>query len=367
MSDASHSSPQPGADLPDAGTLLAAFQGGVALLTREGEWRLANPAVCELLEAPADALLGTAAHRRLFPEHAAWIDQCLAAHADARATGEPLRIDYRTPTGARRHLHIDIAALDARDGREPLFLLQVDDGTPAHEARVVRDLAHRQQEHLAFGFSHDLRGSLRSIEGFAAQLARQPLDSDGAEHLQRIREAAAHAGRLVDSLVQLSRATTSDYDDAMVDLSLLVAWVVAELQDAEPGRAAEVAVQPGLAVRGDERYLRLMLQQLLHNAWKFSGARDRVRIEVDARDDAPGRLVLSIRDHGCGFDMQYADRILLPFKRLHGAEQGGGHGLGLAIADTVARRHGGQIRAEAVPDAGSVFFVELPAVSGSDA
>ncbi|HST45488.1 MAG TPA: ATP-binding protein, partial [Luteimonas sp.] len=124
--------------------------------------------------------------------------------------------------------------------------------------------------------------------------------------------------------------------------------------------AASIRVQPGIRVQGDERYLKLLLVQLLENAWKFSRECAQVDIRVDAEQQG-GRVVVAVRDSGCGFDMRYADRLFEPFHRLHGAEQAGGHGLGLAIAQRIVERHGGRMWAESETGAGSVFHVDLPA------
>lgn len=367
MPDPLAQAPERVAGLADSEDVSGRPRAGVALVDGDGQWHAVSPALCGMLGEEAANLVGSAAHRRLFAAQAGLIDACLQERADERPAGAPMAVDLPASGGMRR-LAATIEPLAGRAGMAPMFLLRLEEDAANGHPREVLELAHRQQEHLAFGFSHDLRGSLRSIEGFAAQLARQPLDADGRAHLHRIHVAAGQAGRLVDSLVQLSRATTATYDEAPVDLSLLAVWVAAELQDADPQRAAEVSVQPGLATRGDERHLRILLQQLLHNAWKFARAGEPVRIDVTATQHSDaGRMWLTVRDQGRGFDMEYADRILLPFKRLHGPEDGGGHGLGLAIADTVARRHGGCIRMASSTGGGSVFSVELPAVAGSDA
>ena len=228
------------------------------------------------------------------------------------------------------------------------------------EAELAR--GNRQQELFAYGISHDLRAPLRAIEGFAALIdanADTALDATGRDHLARIRAAAARMSGLIDALLALSRASRVELRREPVDLSLLAEWTLAELRDAEPARAVAAKVQPGLLACGDERQLKQLFDQLLHNAWKFSGEREQVRIEVDG-ERRDGLLRLSLRDHGCGFDMRYAARMFEPFQRLHGAEEGGGNGVGLAIAQRIAERHGGRLWAESEPGVGSVFHLELP-------
>src|SRR3546814_889282 len=130
------------------------------------------------------------------------------------------------------------------------------------------------------------------------------------------------------------------------------------------GRDARIDVQPGLQAWGDERQLRLLVTQLLHNAWKFSRDRDRVHVEVEGERHGD-RIVMHVRDHGSGFDMRYADKLFDTFQRLTGPDQAGRNGLGIAILRCIAERHGGRVGAQSEPGAGSTFFVELPAVPDS--
>lgn len=345
---------------PGDAAILASARCGMALVTPQGEWLAANPALCRMLGEPAGSLVGQAAHRRLFPDSAERIDQVLRGLHGDDTMRLGLDVDYRHPDGTLLRLEFDVQAMPRADGTGPLWLLQVHDATAAHRVDAAWQALAQYQEQLGYGLAHDLRASLRAIEGFAKHLEQQPLDASGRDQLERIHGAAAQAGDLVDALVRLSRATTVAHADEPVDLSLLATWVAAELQDMAPGRDAAVAVQPGLVARGDERQLRLMLQQLLHNAWKFSSARERIEIAVEGGVGANGTLELCVRDNGRGFDMRHADKLFLPFRRLHGPEDGGGHGLGLAIVHAIVQRHGGRAWARSQPGAGSRFFVELP-------
>ena len=219
----------------------------------------------------------------------------------------------------------------------------------------------RQQELLAYGISHDLRAPLRAIDNFSALLQRrsaEALDETGRGHLQRIRDAAARMGGLIDDLLAFSSVERGELQSLPVDLSLLAELALAELQEAEPERTLQARVEPGLRVQGDEAQLRTMLVQLLRNAWNFSD--EPVQVVIDGqRED--GRLRLAVRDHGRGFDMRYADKLFEPFQRLHASDEGSGNGLGLAIAKRIVERHGGRLWAHSEPGAGSTFFVELPA------
>lgn len=243
---------------------------------------------------------------------------------------------------------------------------------PSLSERLARSQAELQAlrqefEQFTYAVSHDLRAPLRAIDNFAGLLERRlgdGLDPTARDHLDRIRGASGRLGSLIDALLLLSRAGRHELQPRPVDLSLLAEWAAAELQESEPGRAAAVAVQPGLVAWGDEVLLRQLLQQLLHNAWKFSRGCERVAIEVAGRAQGE-RIVLSVRDHGTGFDMQFADKLFQPFQRLHGPEEGGGHGIGLAVAARIAARHGGAIRAESEPGAGASFHVDLPAAASA--
>jgi signal transduction histidine kinase len=165
---------------------------------------------------------------------------------------------------------------------------------------------------------------------------------------------------LMGALLRLSRVGRLELRSAPVDMSLLADWAAVELQDASPARPARIDVQSGLSALGDEALLRELMQTLLHNAWKFSEGCDQVEIAVTGDQDGDV-LRLRVADKGSGFDMAHADKLFEPFQRLHGPTEGGGHGMGLAIARRIVERHGGAIRGEGVPGQGAAFYVDLPA------
>ena len=231
------------------------------------------------------------------------------------------------------------------------------------ECHAALQALQQERDVFAQALAHDLRAPLRSIDGFAALLARGGGEGFAArDHLHRIRAASARMGALVDALVELARSDRAPFEPARVDLGLLAEWSFAELQDLAPARAAGIDVAAGLFVHGDERQLRRLLQLLLDNAWKFADPAAPVRVHVDGVREG-GRLQVRIHDAGIGFDMRYADKLFAPLQRLHTHEQGGGHGLGLALAQRIVARHGGRLWAESQPGAGSTFHFDLPAAA----
>ena len=338
---------------------FAHAEAGMALLAADGTWLDVNAALARRLGRSRESLLGTAAHEAMFDADTAAriagaVDHLASEHTASR-TQTLFEADDAADPPRRWRLTLSPLAADAG----AITLLQFDDIGALQATR-------RDQDMLAYGLSHDLRAPLRSIAGFAARLADSNVAEDPAASadLARIRAAVGRAEHLIDELLELSWASRQPYRDEAVDISLLGEWVAAELRDAEPARDATIEVSPGLQAHGDEHWLRRLLQTLFDNAWKFSSERERVEIAMDGRVSG-GILALTIRDHGSGFDMRYAGKLFQPFQKLHGSEQGGGNGLGLAIAKQVVDRHGGRLWADSRPGEGSTFFVELPVAAGT--
>lgn len=349
---------------------MASSPGGMAILDREGRWLEANPALQRLLGRSAVQLAGTAITAIAAARDAPPLDEAL--HALTAGEQPALRTTLALVHADGNEIGVRLEAAPMRDaaGRVRCLvahLSETDAGATAQrlaEAEAALASMHRLQASFAHGVSHDLRAPLRAIDSFSALLATHldgDLDETARDYIARIHGASARMATLIDSMLELSRAMRAELRHAPVDLGLLVDWSHAELADAEPGRQAQIEVQPGLQALGDERQLRELVKQLLHNAWKFSHGRDRVQVEI-AGDREGDRMVLRVRDHGSGFDMRYADKLFEPFQRLHGAGQAGGNGIGLAIVRCIAERHGGRVWAQSEPGAGSTFFVELPAV-----
>ena len=230
-------------------------------------------------------------------------------------------------------------------------------------AELVRDLEHKNRELESFSYavSHDLRAPLRRIDSFSRAVLESQgdrLDDTGRKYLERVREASQHMSQLIDDVLYLSRVTRADLRDHDVDLSALATLILTRLQESEPSRKLEVRVRPGVVVTGDGQLLRIALENLLENAWKFTSKQPEARIEFGVTQ-ASGEPTYFVRDNGAGFDMTYADRLFGPFQRLHPQGEFPGSGIGLATVQRIIHRHGGRVWAEGLVGQGATFQFTL--------
>ncbi len=228
--------------------------------------------------------------------------------------------------------------------------------------------ANRELEAFAFSVSHDLRAPLRSINSFARFLAEDhaaSLGTDGNECLERIRAASRRMDDLISALLDLSRIARTPLEPTRVDLSELALSIGAELSRSQPERRVELVVEPGLVAEGDASLLRIVLTNLLDNAWKYSSKTPSPRVEVAAVRSGSGAPVYLVRDNGAGFDPRNADHLFGAFQRLHSASDFPGTGVGLATVQRIVHRHGGRIWAEGATGKGATFFFTLPAPGSS--
>jgi two-component system NtrC family sensor kinase len=264
-----------------------------------------------------------------------------------------------------------------RRTREELLRSELD----ASEARAAREMAEakaalaeelerKNQELEAFSYSvsHDLRAPLRSIDGFSRALLddhSDQLDDEGRDCLRRIRASASRMGELIDALLGLARVSRAALHRERTSLSDLARAVVSELQRAEPERTVVVALQDGLTADADGRLMRVVLNNLLGNAWKFTAKRQNPCVEVGATE-LDGRTVFFVRDNGAGFEMDHAEMLFRPFHRLHYEDEFPGTGIGLATVHRIVDRHGGRVWAEgAVGDGATIFFTIPPLATGA--
>jgi PAS domain S-box-containing protein len=249
-------------------------------------------------------------------------------------------------------------------GDEKLYIATIHDMTELRQTqRHVDELNALNQELEAFSYavSHDLRAPLRSIDGFSQILQEEHgpnLNDEGRDCTGRIRRAAQRMGMLIDDMLNLSRITRNNFSRCDVNLSSLAHELAMALQANAPERGAEFAIHPGVTGFCDPGMLRIALDNLLGNAWKFTSTRSLAHIEF-GQAKVNGSITYFVRDDGVGFDMAYAGKLFGAFQRLHEAREYPGTGIGLATVQRIVHKHGGKIWAEAEPEKGATFYFTL--------
>jgi signal transduction histidine kinase len=224
------------------------------------------------------------------------------------------------------------------------------------------EVLNKELESFSYSVAHDLRSPLITIDGFTQVVLENTagsLDETNRSHLERISTATRRMHRLINDLLDLSKLVRTPLHRGTVDLSKLAHEILQTLRDGAPSRAADLVVAEGRIVSGDSGLLRIALENLLANAWKFTSRKDRTHIEFGSGPDRAGRTVYFVRDNGAGFDPRYATKLFSPFQRLHSETQFPGTGIGLATAQRIIHRHGGEIWAEAAVDCGAGFYFTL--------
>jgi PAS domain S-box-containing protein len=222
--------------------------------------------------------------------------------------------------------------------------------------------ANRELESFSYSVSHDLRAPLRAMIGFSDFLKEdyaEILDREGRDYLDRIQNAGIRMNEMIDGMLCLSKLTFQEVLPGDIDLSALAGEVIANLRESEPQRSVEVWIEPGMILRTDGKFLKFALQNLIGNAWKYTGKVQNPRIEVGSVE-IDGERVFFVRDNGAGFDPGQAEKLFVPFKRLHSDSEFPGTGVGLAIVERVVRRHGGKVWAEGEVGRGAAFYFTLP-------
>lgn len=230
------------------------------------------------------------------------------------------------------------------------------------ERAAALETANKELEAFSYSVSHDLRAPLRSIDGFSQAIIEDyadEVDERGKDYLRRVRSAAQRMANLIDDMLNLSRVTRNEMVFQEIDLSGMAKDIAENLRKLQPERRVEFIIQPGITARGDEHLIRIALENLFNNAWKYTSKHPTARIEFGSRH-ADGKRVCFVKDDGAGFDMKYAQKLFGAFQRMHTREEFSGTGVGLATVQRIIHRHGGTIWAESEVEKGSTFHFSIP-------
>lgn len=231
------------------------------------------------------------------------------------------------------------------------------------ERRAVElEVSNKELEAFSYSVSHDLRAPLRTIDGFSLALMEdysEKLDDEARNYLFRIRTAAQRMAQLIDDLLNLSRLSRAPLNVEVINLSTIAQNIMQDLRQSDLQRIVDCVIAPNLTVRGDPRLMKVVLENLLSNAWKFSAKQQFARIEFGLEEGGADENVYFVRDNGAGFDMTYANKLFGVFQRLHTNSEFPGIGIGLAIVQRIVHRHGGKVWADGAPGQGATFYFTL--------
>jgi PAS domain S-box-containing protein len=334
---------------PDA-MVIVGMDGRIALVNAQTE-KLFGFARHELIGGDANALL---------PEHLREKSPLgPVTGSAARPAGASFELSGRHKNGSEFPIEIAQNPLETDDGI--LVSSAIRDITQRKIIETALETSNRELEAFSYSVAHDLRAPLRGINGFSRTLLEDyegKLDDEGKEYLNRIAAASERMGLLIDALLALSRVSRAELQRDNVNLSNLAEAVVKQLRLGQPERAVEYAGQEAVTAQGDPALLRALFDNLLGNAWKFTGARKDAAIAFGTTRHN-GSMAYYVKDNGAGFDMAYAGKLFAPFQRLHHVKEFAGTGIGLATVQRIVRRHGGEIWAEASVGAGATFYFTL--------
>jgi PAS domain S-box-containing protein len=335
-------------------------QGNIAYFNRAAE-RIFGYFSKEIVGQPLTVLMP----ERFRNLHRQGIDRFLRT-GEARVIGKTVELVGRRRDDTEFPLELSLSSCKTSDG---IFftgiLSDITERKLTEQETFIRtaqlEAANEELDAFSYSVSHDLRAPLRSIDGFSQALLEDGadrLDDRGKEHLHRIRAATQRMGLLIDDLLNLSRVTRAEIHPGTLDISALARSIAAELQKTQPERRMEFRIEDGLETTADARLLRVVLENLLGNAWKFTSKHPSARIEF-GETHLNGARAYFVRDDGAGFDPAYADKLFGAFKRLHAVTEFPGTGIGLATVQRIIHRHGGRVWAEGAVERGATFYFTL--------
>ena len=362
--------------------LLTNISEGMAIANLDENILFVNNSFADMLGYDCDELVGTNILDIIVEED----KEKILSQTDKRRNGESTSYTHGfvTKDGGQRIVRVSAVPSRDDDGKVDGTIAVVTDITERIQKdkeiqRLNEELAQRVEERTAelaaankeleafsYSVSHDLRAPLRTIDGFSQALLEDysdSIDSTGKDFLHRVRAAANHMASLIEDLLMLSRVARAEMDRVDVNLSEIAREIIDEFQEVESEREVTVKISEDIHAHCDQRLIRLVLQNLLENAWKFTSKASDAQIEFGCIEKDEGTQFY-IKDNGAGFNMDYNDKLFIPFQRLHQSEDFPGSGIGLATVQRIINRHGGKVWADSVIEEGSTFYFTIPESKG---
>lgn len=350
----------------------------ISIVNRDGVITYASPTCLSELGYPPDQLIGKNMIEILHKDDYAWVYLLLSSNQEQPGVFAPFEVRLRhrertyvdfemTGTNCLANESINGIILAARNisvrkqAEQQIRELNTSLEQRVQERTAELERINKEMEAFSYTVSHDLRAPLRGLDGYSSLLLQDhadKLDGEAKSYLNNICQATRSMGQLIDDLLRLSRVTRQELRYTTVDLTAAATEIITRLRQQEPERPVECLVQPDLQVEGDPHLLKVVLENLLANAWKFTRHVSQARIECGALQETE-RLVYYVSDNGAGFNMAYTHKLFAPFQRLHRIEEFEGTGVGLATVRRIIERHGGDIWAKGEPGQGATFYFTL--------